>query len=197
MHYNEEQYSWKNGYGELGNFVLGLVFYCNYVSFWKYVGEEQAFPSFMRERATTSETGIGELKQWDDNWDLLAITVFFPLSHSPANPLQAKLNHIICLPFFLGHVNITLNKVRKPSRKNIFLRLNFLNLWSTTGSKQIALKKFTILMQVLAAWVIFSGFWHFPTAIRTYQEYMQMYIYHLRTKHWCFNAVARVGKCGV
>ncbi|CAD6205853.1 unnamed protein product [Miscanthus lutarioriparius] len=34
-----------------------------------HVVVEQAFPSFMRERATISETGIGELKyQWEENW---------------------------------------------------------------------------------------------------------------------------------
>ncbi|KAG0548511.1 hypothetical protein BDA96_01G173000 [Sorghum bicolor] len=51
--------------------------------------------------------------------EFLAITIFFLQSHIPANPLQAKLNHIILLPIFLGQVNMTLNKLRKPSRKNI------------------------------------------------------------------------------
>jgi hypothetical protein len=64
---------------------------------------EKAFPSFIegarynfrnRDRGTEVSVG-GEL-------DFLAITIFFLQRHSPANPLQAKLNHIILLSFFLA-----------------------------------------------------------------------------------------------
>jgi hypothetical protein len=85
-------------------------------------------------KARCCRTGISQLYEWASydfrnrdrgtevpvggELDFLTITIFFLQSHSPENPLQAKLNHIILVPFFLGQVNMILNNIRKPSRKN-------------------------------------------------------------------------------